>query len=219
MKVLVTQLCLTLCHPMNCNPPGPSVHGILQTRILEWVAIHFSRGSSPPRDWTYVSCIAGRFYTIWATREAQSYSYSMPKCMETWIFKTHVSFTFHCPIFPALFLKPPNLDFHYLLSIFSMHKHACYINHLIFTCLPLLPFIKLWEIYYIQNFGCLFYHRTVLSPSWWETCFAKNWEQKCKMCCCRWAEILSLLWGPLDLEHRRCGANLQLHTIFLGSNA
>ena len=45
-------------------------HGILQARILAWVAISFSRGSSQPRDWTWVSCIAGRFFTVWATREA-----------------------------------------------------------------------------------------------------------------------------------------------------
>ena len=51
-----------------CSP----VHGILQARILEWVAISCSKGSSQPRDWTQVSCIAGRFFTIWATREALS---------------------------------------------------------------------------------------------------------------------------------------------------
>ena len=50
VKVLVAQLCLTLCDPMDCSPPGSSVHGILQARILEWVAISFSRGSSQPRD-------------------------------------------------------------------------------------------------------------------------------------------------------------------------
>ena len=54
MKVLVAQSCLTLCNPMNCGPPGSSVHGILQAR-LEWVAILFSRGSSQPRDLTWVS--------------------------------------------------------------------------------------------------------------------------------------------------------------------
>ena len=54
---------------MDCSPPGSSVHGILQARILEWVAIPSSRGSSQPRDWTLVSGIAGRFFTIWATRE------------------------------------------------------------------------------------------------------------------------------------------------------
>ena len=60
----------TLCDPTGCSPPGSSVHGILQARILEWVAILFSRGSSPPRDRTQVSHIAGRFFTIWAMREA-----------------------------------------------------------------------------------------------------------------------------------------------------
>ena len=49
VKVLVTQLCPILCDPMDCNPPGSSVHGILQARILKWVAISFSRGSSGPR--------------------------------------------------------------------------------------------------------------------------------------------------------------------------
>ena len=65
MKVLVAQLCLILWDPMDCSPPGSSVHGILQARILEWIAILFSRGSFQPRDWTQVSCIAGRFLTIW----------------------------------------------------------------------------------------------------------------------------------------------------------
>ena len=73
VQVWVIQLCLTLCDPMDYNLPGSSVHGILQTRILEWVAIPLSRGSSRPRDGTQVSCIAGRFITIWATREAWLY--------------------------------------------------------------------------------------------------------------------------------------------------
>ena len=54
---------------MDCSPPDFSVHGIPQARIVEWVAILFSRGSSWPRDETQVSCIAGRFFTIWAIRE------------------------------------------------------------------------------------------------------------------------------------------------------
>ena len=58
VKVLVTHLCPTLCDPMNCSLPGSSVHGILQARRLEWVAIPFSRGSSQPNDGTQVSCIA-----------------------------------------------------------------------------------------------------------------------------------------------------------------
>ena len=55
---------------MDCSPPGSSVHGILQARVLEWVAIPFSMGSSQARDQTRVSCIAGTFFTVWATREA-----------------------------------------------------------------------------------------------------------------------------------------------------
>ena len=70
VKVKVTQSCLTFCDSMDCSMPGSSVHGVLQARTLEWVAIPFFRGSSQPRDQTLVSCIAGRFFTIWATREA-----------------------------------------------------------------------------------------------------------------------------------------------------
>ena len=66
----VIQSCLALCDPMDCSLPGFSIHGILQARILEWVAISFSRGSSRPRGQTQVSCIAGRCFTLWATREA-----------------------------------------------------------------------------------------------------------------------------------------------------
>ena len=66
----VTQSCLTLWNLMDCGLPGSSVRWILQARIPEWVAISFSRGSSQPRDWTLVSCITDRFFTVWATREA-----------------------------------------------------------------------------------------------------------------------------------------------------
>ena len=69
-RVLVTQLCPPLSDIMDCSPPGSPVHGILQARILECVAIPFSKGSSQARDWTWVSCIAGRFFIVGATREA-----------------------------------------------------------------------------------------------------------------------------------------------------
>ena len=61
---LVSKLCPTLCNPSDCSPPGSSVHGILQARILEWVAVPFSRRSSQPRDQTHVSLIASEFFTI-----------------------------------------------------------------------------------------------------------------------------------------------------------
>ena len=64
----VTQSCLTLCDPVDCSLRGSLIHGILQAGILEWIAISFSRGSSWPRDRTWVSHVTGRCFTIWATR-------------------------------------------------------------------------------------------------------------------------------------------------------
>ena len=69
-EMLAAQSCPTLCNPMDCSLPGSSVHGMLQVRILEWVAMPFSKGSSWPRDRTWISHSVGRFFTIWATREA-----------------------------------------------------------------------------------------------------------------------------------------------------
>ena len=72
------QSCPTLCDPMDCNPPGFSVHGIFQARILEWVAISYSKGSSQPRDQTCISCISCisrqilYHYTIWEARKART---------------------------------------------------------------------------------------------------------------------------------------------------
>ena len=73
----VSQWCPTSWNPTNYSPPGPSVHEILQARILEWVAIPFPKGSSRPRDRTWVSHIAGRFFTVWTTREALT-------CIQQW---------------------------------------------------------------------------------------------------------------------------------------
>ena len=60
---LVTQSCPGLCNSMDCSLLGSSIHGISQARILEWVAISFSRQSSQPRDWSHIFCLAGRFFT------------------------------------------------------------------------------------------------------------------------------------------------------------
>ena len=57
------------CDPMDCSPPDSSVHGILQARILEWIAISFSRGSSQPRDRTHISCVGRQILYCWATRK------------------------------------------------------------------------------------------------------------------------------------------------------
>ena len=67
VRVKSLKLCPTVCNPLDCSLSGSSVHGILQARILEWVAISFSRGSSRPRDQTRVSHIAGRRFNLWAT--------------------------------------------------------------------------------------------------------------------------------------------------------
>ena len=91
-KSEVVQPCLTLCDPMDRSLPGSSLHGIHQARVLEWVAISFSRGSSRPRDRTQVSRIPGRLFNLWATREAQK----SPSVTRRWLqfsttFKVHYS--------------------------------------------------------------------------------------------------------------------------------
>ena len=73
---LVAQSRLTLYNPMDYSPPGSSVQGIFQARILEWVAIPFSRGSSWRRNRIQVFRIAGRVFTVWATRKAEAYNLS-----------------------------------------------------------------------------------------------------------------------------------------------
>ena len=92
MCALLLQSCLTLCDPMDCSPPGSSVHGILQASILEWVAMPFSRGSSLPRDQTSVSCI-GRWIlyhcTTWEALSSQSpwILLNCPLCKLPWGFR------------------------------------------------------------------------------------------------------------------------------------
>ena len=77
---LVAKLCQVFCNPMGCSQSGSFVHRISQARILEWVAIPFSRGSSRPTDLTQVSYTAGRFFTFWATREACTKLFLFPNC-------------------------------------------------------------------------------------------------------------------------------------------
>ena len=74
-SIFIAQSCLTLCDPIECSPPGSSVHRFFQARILEQVAISFSRGSSQPRDWTQASHIADRRFTVWAPEKPQSSMY------------------------------------------------------------------------------------------------------------------------------------------------
>ena len=90
----VAQSCLTLCKPMDCSLPGSSLHGILQARVLEWVAISFSRGSSRPRDRTRVSHIPGRGFNLWATREVICICYTFCNCPTVLVF-FHSFFCLH----------------------------------------------------------------------------------------------------------------------------
>ena len=91
----VAQSCPTLCDPVDCSRPCSSIYGIFQARILEWVAISFSRGPSQPRDWTRVAHIVSRCFTVWATREVLAWIW---KCRVRWgdprvhlFFSTHSS--------------------------------------------------------------------------------------------------------------------------------
>ena len=80
---------------MDCSPPGSSVHGILQARVLEWVAMSFSRGTSPPRNWTQVSHVVGRCSPDWAMQEASLVKCllrSFPQCIVSWIIYLILSF-------------------------------------------------------------------------------------------------------------------------------
>ena len=79
VKVLVTQLCLTLWDSMDCSPLGSPVHGLLQVRILGGLTLPSPGESSQPWGWTWVSCIAGRFFIIWASREVQEKAYTQAK--------------------------------------------------------------------------------------------------------------------------------------------
>ena len=90
--VLVAQSCPTLCDPMDYSPPGSSLPGMLQARILGWVAMPSSRRSSQSRDQTQVSCIAARFFTIWATREALVYMQIYGLTLKQNIVKQRLSF-------------------------------------------------------------------------------------------------------------------------------
>ena len=73
-EVLATQSCLTFCEPLDFSLPSSSVYGILQARIMDWATIPFFRASSWSRDQTQVSCIAGRFFSVWEESDQGSSS-------------------------------------------------------------------------------------------------------------------------------------------------
>ena len=111
---LVTQSFLTLCDPMNCSLSGSSIHGILQVRILEWNTIPFSRGSSWPRDRSKVSCIAGRFFAIWATGKTPVVAQTVKVCLQ-------------CRI-PGFNLRVGKISQRYHFCIFLCIAHVYYLS-------------------------------------------------------------------------------------------
>ena len=100
----VTQLCPSLCNPLDCNLPGSSVHGVFQAGVQEWVAISFSRGSFQSRDWTWVSCIAGRLFTVWSSREAwnKAPNLSEPSFSHLWNIIACLSYFIHVQLYATL---------------------------------------------------------------------------------------------------------------------
>ena len=105
---VVAQSCPTLCIPMDCSSPGSSVHGILQERILEWVAISFSRGSSQPRSQTGISYIAGEFFTAEPPGKSPSSPYQLSvathancqRSSNSLSLSTHIFVPLACPRHP-----------------------------------------------------------------------------------------------------------------------
>ena len=150
----VAQSCLTLCDPMNCNPPGFSVHGILQARILESVAIPFSRGSLWPRDWAWVSCIAGRFFTVWATEKSQVYTEPL--------FEFPQSYS----KFPlAIYFAYGNVSFHVTLSIHFTLSSPLPIVHM--SILYVCPVNEFFTTIFLDSYICV--RIWYLSFSFWLT--------------------------------------------------
>ena len=125
---VITQSCLTLCYLLGCNLPGSSVHGILQARILEWVAIPFSRESSWPKDWTQVSHIEGQFFTIWATREACYSVYFSLSIKKSFSMAIKENLCILCS-FPLIFS---------IVAISAIYKIKQTTFHHICACLPVL---------------------------------------------------------------------------------
>ena len=135
----VAQSCPALCDPMDCSLQGSSVHGIFQARALEWAAIAFSRRSSRPRDGTQVSRIAGRCFTVWATREAWG---DIPPCFWFAFPSGLVMLSiFSCACWPSICLLG-KMSSQILYPFFKSH----YLGFLLLSCMSFLDISPLSEI-------------------------------------------------------------------------
>ena len=109
---------------MDCNLPGSSIHGIFQAKILEWVAISFSRRSSQPRDWTHISLLVGRHFTIWATKEVSQHKFHLKTRLELTIERSYQTHSHN------MYFKITRLVRRFLLKRRNMslsNIHCCYI--------------------------------------------------------------------------------------------
>ena len=152
--VLVAQSCPTLCDPEDCSLPGFSVHGFLQARILGWIAIPFSRGTSQPRNRTLVSCITGRFFTVWATEKSQVYTEPL--------FEFPQSYS----KFPlAIYFAYGNVSFHVTLSIHFTLSSPLPIVHM--SILYVCPVNEFFTTIFLDSYICV--RIWYLSFSFWLT--------------------------------------------------
>ena len=121
--------CVQLCDPMDCSLPGSSVHGILQARILEWVAISFSRGSSRPRDQTWVSSIAGGIFIIWATRDTQpKHKYMLKRILLNVVqYLAIMNFQFFLPVSCFYHCFGPKANISYFSYLFVWFLFICFL--------------------------------------------------------------------------------------------
>ena len=122
----MAQSCLTLCDPVDCSLSGSTIYGIFQARVLECIAISFSRGSSRPRNRTRVSHIAGRHFTVWATRDDLKWYLKIIKALEIqWGSVQFSSVTQSCPtLCDPMNRSTPGLPVHHHLPEFTQtHVH------------------------------------------------------------------------------------------------
>ena len=120
---VLAQLCLTLFDPTDLSPPGSSDHGVLQARVLEWVAISSSRGSSQRRDWTWISCIGRQILYCGATREGAKFGFLMMICFQEAFLNSEVTLMCLCPcfLFPLPGIFPVQEGWILLFSSQSFH--------------------------------------------------------------------------------------------------
>ena len=175
----VAQSCPTLYDPMDCSLPGSSVHGIFQAIVLEWIAISFSRGYSQTRDWTQVSHIVDRHFTVWATREVQKsfsiyFSFLVPSFLSLYLLPTlfpppipsiYCTVELQCCVSFSFILYPEKKHL-YFFSFFNLLKDSTFSFIDLCSCFLHLCFINfcsdLYDFFPSTNFGLRLFFRQLL---------------------------------------------------------